>query len=84
MRRAIRPKLFTLNRSWPRTQITWELVQSIGERAWCGSSSAWHLINQSHLNQPDAQSNTMRMDPQTFNEIVSALQAAGLRNPVIH
>jgi hypothetical protein len=46
--------------------------------------SAWHLINQSHLNGPDAQSNTMRMDPQTFDEIVSALQAAGLLNPVIH
>jgi hypothetical protein len=46
--------------------------------------SDWHVFNQSHLNQPDAQTNTMQMDPQLFNEIVSALQAAGVQNPVIH
>lgn len=46
--------------------------------------SDWHVFNQSHLNLPDGQTNTMRMDPQAFNEIVSALQAAGVRNPVIH
>jgi hypothetical protein len=44
----------------------------------------WHIANQSHLNQPDAQANTMRMDGQLFNEIVSALQTAGVQNPVIH
>jgi len=46
--------------------------------------SDWHVFNQSHLNQPDAQTNTMRMDGQLFNAIVSALQAAGVQNPVIH
>lgn len=46
--------------------------------------SDWHVFNQSHLNRPDAQTNPMRMDPQTFNEIVSALQSAGIQNPVIH
>jgi hypothetical protein len=44
----------------------------------------WHIFNQSHLNRPDGQPNTMRMDPQLFNEIVSALQGAGVLNPVIH
>jgi hypothetical protein len=44
----------------------------------------WHVSNQSHLNQPDAQANTMRMDGQLFIEIVSALQAAGVQNLVIH
>jgi hypothetical protein len=44
----------------------------------------WHVFNQSHLNRPDAQSNTMRMDPQLFNEIVTALQGAGVQNPVTH
>jgi len=44
----------------------------------------WHVFNQSHLNRPDAQTNTMRMDGQFFNEIVSALQAAGVQKPVIH
>ena len=46
--------------------------------------SAWHIYNQSHLNRPDAQTNTMRMDGSLFNEIVSALQGAGVQNPVIH
>jgi hypothetical protein len=46
--------------------------------------SDWHVFNQSHLNRPDAQANTMCMDPQLFNEIVSALQGAGVQNPVIH
>jgi len=44
----------------------------------------WHIFNQSHLNHADAQANTMRMDPQLFNEVVSALQGAGVPNPVIH
>jgi hypothetical protein len=44
----------------------------------------WHVFNQSHLNRVDGQSNTMRMNPQTFNDIVSALQTAGVQNPVIH
>lgn len=47
-------------------------------------TSDWHIFNQSHLNRPDGQSNTMRMDDQFFNEIVSALQGAGVWNPVIH
>ena len=47
-------------------------------------ASDWHVLNQSHLNRPDAQTNAMRMDPRTFNEIVVALQAAGIQNPVIH
>jgi hypothetical protein len=45
--------------------------------------SDWHVLNLSHLNRPDAQANTMQMDGQLFNEIVSALQAAGVNNPVI-
>jgi hypothetical protein len=44
----------------------------------------WHVFNQSHLNLPDAQTNTMRMDGKLFNEIVSALLGAGVQNPVIH
>jgi hypothetical protein len=44
----------------------------------------WHIFNQSHLNRPDAQPNTTRMDPQTFNEVVAALRSAGIYNPVIH
>jgi len=46
--------------------------------------SDWHVFNQPHLNLPDAQSNTMRMDGKLFNEIVSALLGAGVQNPVIH
>jgi hypothetical protein len=46
--------------------------------------SDWHVFNQSHLNRPDAQPNTMRMDGQLFNEIVLALHAAGACNPVTH
>jgi hypothetical protein len=46
--------------------------------------SDWHVFNQSHLNRPDAQANTTRMDPQTFNEIVSALQGAGVQKPLVH
>jgi hypothetical protein len=44
----------------------------------------WHVFNQSHLNTVDGQANTMWMQPQTYNEIVSALQAAGVNNPVVH
>ncbi len=44
----------------------------------------WHVINQSHLNRPDAQPNTMQMDPQLFSEVVVALVRAGVRNPIIH
>lgn len=46
--------------------------------------SDWHVSNLSHLNQPDAQANPMQMDGQLFNQIVSALQAAGIQNPVLH
>jgi hypothetical protein len=46
--------------------------------------SDWHVFNKSHLNSPDAQANTMSMDPQLFNEIVTALQGAGVQNPVLH
>jgi hypothetical protein len=46
--------------------------------------SDWHVFNQSHLNRPDAQANTMRMDGQLFNEIVSALQGAGIQKPIVH
>lgn len=46
--------------------------------------SDWHVFNQSHLNRRDGQANTMRMDPQTFNEIVAALQRAGVQNPLTH
>src|SRR5215204_4639653 len=31
----------------------------------------WQVINQSHLNRPDGQTNSTRMDPQTFADIVS-------------
>lgn len=44
----------------------------------------WHVFNQSHLNSPDAQANTMRMAGPLFNEIVSALQGAGVHNPIVH
>ena len=44
----------------------------------------WHVINQSHLNRPDGQANPIRMDDALFAEIVTALEAAGARNPVIH
>ncbi len=43
----------------------------------------WLIINSSHLNSVDGQANTMRMAPQTFKDVVSALQAAGVRNPVV-
>jgi hypothetical protein len=43
-----------------------------------------HVFNQSHLNAVDAQSNPMRMDPIGYNDIVLALRAAGVLNPVIH
>jgi hypothetical protein len=46
--------------------------------------SDWHAFNHSHLNRADAQTSTMRMDPQLFNEIVAALQTAGVHNPVLH
>src|SRR5262249_46802634 len=46
--------------------------------------SDWHVYNQSHLNSPDGQTNTTRMDPQMFNQIVTALGGAGVLNPVIH
>lgn len=44
----------------------------------------WHIFNQSHLNWVDAQPSRMRMDPQTFSEIVAALQKSGVQSPVIH
>jgi hypothetical protein len=43
----------------------------------------WHVLNLSHLNRPDAQVNPMQMDGQLFNEIVAALQTAGVQNPII-
>ncbi len=46
--------------------------------------SDWHIGNLSHLNRPDAQANAMRMAPQRFNEIVTALQGVGVRNPILH
>lgn len=60
----------------PRTQARGFVVSKPG--------SDWHVYNQSHLNQPDAQANSIQMDSQLFNEIVSALQAAGVLHPVIH
>jgi hypothetical protein len=45
--------------------------------------SDWHVFNQSHLNRADAQAHPLRMDPQLFNDIVTALQGAGVPNPVI-
>jgi hypothetical protein len=46
--------------------------------------SDWHVINASHLNRADGQANAMQMDPQTFNEVVSALQTAGVPHPLLH
>lgn len=46
--------------------------------------SDWHVFNQSHLNLPDDQTNTMRMEGQLFNEIVAALQAAGVQNLAVN
>lgn len=37
----------------------------------------WLVRNQSHLNAPDGQPNPTRMNPQTFDEVVAALRAAG-------
>jgi hypothetical protein len=45
--------------------------------------SDWVLVNSSHLNSADGQSNVLRMNPQTFNEVIAALQAAGVHNPMI-
>ncbi len=45
--------------------------------------SDWRVFNQSHLNRPDAQANSMQMEGQLFNEIVSALQGAGVQNLII-
>jgi hypothetical protein len=44
----------------------------------------WHVFNRSHLNCPDVQANPMQMEPQLFDEVVAALQGAGVRNPAIH
>lgn len=44
----------------------------------------WHLLNKSHLNRPDGQANTMRMNSQHLNAIVAALKWAGVHNPVRH
>lgn len=44
----------------------------------------WYVSNQSHLNQPDAQANTMQMDSPLFNDVIAALQGAGVQNPIIH
>jgi hypothetical protein len=44
----------------------------------------WVINNISHLNGLDGQANTLRMDPQVFNEIVSAVRSAGVQNLVIH
>jgi hypothetical protein len=43
----------------------------------------WHLFNQSHLNHRDGQANAMQMAPATFQEVLAALQIAGVHNPVI-
>lgn len=47
-------------------------------------SNDWHVQNSSHLNRLDAQTNTMQMAPQMFTDIVVALLAAGVQNPVLH
>jgi hypothetical protein len=44
---------------------------------------AWQVFNQSHLNRPDGQPNTMQMSPLTFTEILAALQSAGIHNPAV-
>jgi hypothetical protein len=44
----------------------------------------WHVFNQSHLNQADGQSNPMRMDAQTFADVLTALGAAGVLRPIVH
>jgi hypothetical protein len=44
----------------------------------------WLVVNASHLNLPDAQSNPMQMELLLFNAIVSALEQAGVQNPVIY
>jgi hypothetical protein len=46
--------------------------------------SDWHALNQSHLNQADAQASTMRMASSTFDDIVAAIQRAGVLPPIIH
>ena len=45
--------------------------------------SDWVILNRSHLNRPDGQASTMQMDPQVFNEIVSAIQAAGVQTLIV-
>ena len=45
--------------------------------------SDWHVVNRSHLNRPDAQTNDMQMEAQLFSEILTALSGAGIQNPVV-
>jgi hypothetical protein len=44
----------------------------------------WHVVNGSHLNQPDGQPNGTQMAPQTFQEILIALQNTGVKHPIVH
>jgi hypothetical protein len=46
--------------------------------------SDWHALNQSHSNQAEGQANTMRMASSTFDDIVAAIQRAGVLPPIIH
>jgi hypothetical protein len=45
------------------------------------STGQWQIANRSHLNFPDGAG--LRMAPQTFTEVVDALFAAGVTNPVV-
>jgi len=45
------------------------------------ANGQWRVMNRSHLNLPDG--NGMRMDSGAFDEVVRALENAGLLNPAI-
>lgn len=44
----------------------------------------WHVFNQSHLNQPDGQRNSLQMDPLLFADVVRAISVAGVQKPIPH
>jgi hypothetical protein len=46
-------------------------------------AGVWQVFNQSHLNHPDGQPNTMQMSPSTLTDVLAALQLAGIQNPVV-
>jgi hypothetical protein len=44
----------------------------------------WIVVNSSHLNKADAQTNSMQMEIGIFNAIVVALENAGIQKPLLY